>query len=121
MKKYFQIAVFLLMPWLCMAELSGTVTDAVTKEKVQGAIVTIENSFLVAITDAEGKFSFPKLENHSVKIIVSRLGYEFLTREISSPNEPLQIDLQPKSYLTEEVVVTATRASENSPTAFTNV
>jgi len=121
MKKFFETAALLLLPFYCLAELGGTVTDAVTKEKVPGAVVTIENSFLLAITDAQGKFSFPKMENHSVKIVVSRIGYEFLSKEIALPNDQVEIALQPKTYLTEEVVVTATRAAENSPTAFTNV
>src|SRR6266446_3707280 len=104
MKKFIEATAFMLLPWLCcFAGLGGTVTDAVTKEKVQGAVITVENSFLVAITDAQGKFSFPKMGDHSAKITVSHLGYEILSREISLQDENVEISLQPQTYLTEEI------------------
>jgi iron complex outermembrane recepter protein len=121
MKKFIQIVWFAFMPMFGFGQLSGTVTEADTKEKIPGAIVSFENSFLTAVTDAEGKFSFDKIKLQIAKVRVSRLGYETSVQEIPLPNEQIIISLSKRTYLTEEATVTATRASDNSPTAFSNI
>jgi iron complex outermembrane receptor protein len=121
MNRFIQTAWLAFMPWFCFGQFSGIVVDSDTKEKVQGAIVTIENSFLNAVTDADGKFSFDKTKEQSVKVNVTHLGYQTVVQEIQMPNEQLVIALIRKTYMTEETTVTSTRASDNSPTAFTNV
>jgi iron complex outermembrane recepter protein len=121
MKKLIQAAWFALMPLFACAQLSGTVSDAASKEKIQGAVVTIENSFLTAITDAEGKFSFHKIKDSNIILRINRLGYEPIVQEIQLPAEQVNISLVTKTYLTEEATVTATRASDKSPTAFSNI
>ena len=121
MKRFIQTAWLVFMPWFCFAQLSGTVLDADTKEKVQGAVVTIENSFLNAVTDANGKFAFNKIKEQSVKVNITHLGYQTAIEEIQIPNDKFVIALVRKTYMTEEATVTSTRASDKSPTAFTNV
>jgi iron complex outermembrane receptor protein len=121
MKKIIYAAALALMPCFGFAQLSGVVTDSQSQEKVVGAVITIENSFLTAVTDAEGKFSFPKVTGSSVKIHITHVGYEPATQEISVPGADVRVTLTRRTYQTDEVTVTATRAADNSPTAFTNI
>ena len=103
------------------AQLSGTVRDSVTKEAVPAAIVSVENSFLVTTTGREGKFSFTGLKEKSVRIKISHIGFETRIIEAMLPGDKLEIFLSPRTYLSDEVIVTATRAADKSPTAFTTV
>ncbi len=121
MKKNLLLAGIILFSSECFAQLSGTVADATTREKILGAIVTIENSFLVTSTDVDGRFSFPKLKEKSIHLKISHIGFESKSVEATLPHEQLEIFLSPKTYLSDEVVVTATRASDKTPTAFSTV
>jgi iron complex outermembrane receptor protein len=103
------------------AQVSGSVVDASSKEKIPGAVVEIENSFFVSVTDADGKFLFPTLKEKHVHLKVSHLGFELVHAETDVPNTHLEIALTAKTYLSGEAVVTATRASDKSPTAFSTV
>jgi iron complex outermembrane receptor protein len=121
MKKFIYAAAVALMPCFGFAQLSGTVVDTASNETIAGAVITIENSFLTTITDVEGKFSFDNIKQPSVTIRITHLGYEAKTQKIPLPAEKIDIVLNRKTYLTDEVIVTATRASDDSPTAFTNI
>jgi iron complex outermembrane recepter protein len=121
MKKFISSAWLALLPWMGVAQLAGTVADAETKEKIAGAIVAIENSFLNAVTDAEGRFRFEKVPGAAAKVRVSRLGYEAASQDFNLPDTNASVSLTRKTFLTEEATVTATRASDKSPTAFSNI
>lgn len=102
----------------CLAQLSGKVIDASTKEKIPGAVLSVEGTFLVVATDADGNFSFPQLTGKPVRIHISHIGFENMVVEMPLPNVQAEIFLVAKTYLSDEVVVTATRAADKSPTAF---
>jgi iron complex outermembrane receptor protein len=123
MNKLIFMSVFIVMVCrgIVLAQLSGSVTDASTKEIIPGAVVEIENTFLVSVTDAEGKFSFPGLKEKHVRLKISHIGFEMLFGKADLPNENLHFTLTPKTYLSGEAVVTATRASDKSPTTFSSV
>ncbi|MEO8088053.1 MAG: TonB-dependent receptor [Bacteroidota bacterium] len=105
----------------CFAQLSGTITAASSNEKIPGAVISIENSFIVTTTDPEGNFSLPDLKGKIVRLNISHIGFESQNIETPLPNLKMEIVLVTKTYLSEEVVVTATRASDKSPTAFSIV
>ncbi len=56
-------------------DLSGTITDATTKEPVVGAIVTLSPSNSSTRTGSDGKYSFTELDPQDYKIDVSCEGY----------------------------------------------
>lgn len=102
--------------------LSGRVKDASTNEALPSASVVIENLAIATSTNAEGLFSFNKLRKGLALITVSYVGFSTQSQEIALPYEGvLEIALQPESKLVNEVVVSATRASEKTATTFSTI
>lgn len=102
--------------------LSGKVTDSKTGEVLVGASVYTENLGKGAVTDAKGQFVLSKLPDGEVELRVSFLGYDTFRKVISTPySGELEISLVGKEFLTEEFIVSATRASGTTPTTFSTV
>jgi iron complex outermembrane recepter protein len=102
--------------------LSGRVVDAQSGEPLIGASVWTENLGKGAVTDETGKFIISKLPDGEVELRVSYLGFETFRRLVTLPfSGDLEIRLQGKDFLTEEFIVSSTRASGITPTTFTNV
>src|SRR5687767_12743480 len=104
MKKFIFMSGFIILACNGFAQLSGLVIDAFSKEKIPGAVVEIENSFFVSVTDAEGKFSFPGLKEKHVRLKISHIGFEMMHSEADVPNEQLEIALKAKTYMSGEAV-----------------
>ncbi|GMQ30066.1 TonB-dependent receptor [Algoriphagus confluentis] len=102
--------------------IKGKVVDAQSQLPLVGASVWAENAGRGAVTDRDGVFVLSKMPSGNVEIRVSYLGYETLKTSTTLPTQELiEIRLEPKDFLTEEFIVSATRASENTPTTFTTV
>jgi len=113
----------LLLPVLASAQLSisGKVTNA-SGEALPGATITINNPTLSTVADATGKFSFTDLKAGSYILKASYIGYQAISKNISlNKNEVINITLNNGTLTAEEVTVSSTRASKNSPTAYTNL
>jgi uncharacterized protein (TIGR02145 family) len=63
-------------------DLSGIITDAVTKAPIAGAIVTLSPSSASTSTGSDGKYSFTKLDPLEYKIQVTIEGYETNTKNL---------------------------------------
>jgi len=63
--------------------LAGTVTDAVTKAPIEGAIVTLSPSSASTSTGSDGKYSFTKLDPLEYKIQVTIEGYATNTKNLT--------------------------------------
>lgn len=102
--------------------ISGTVTDAHTNEPLAGATVKIKNSFTAKLTDAKGYFAFEKMKHGKYVLQISFLGFETNEIELSVPqNKAVEVKLQRRDILTEEVIVKASRAGIKTPIAYTNI
>ena len=124
MKNLFTALFALLLPVLASAQflVSGKITDQQTGETLPGATVTIQNLAISTMSNAAGKYTFKNIKSGSYTVIVSYLGYKTDQKEITlSANAQLDFALVRSANVTEEVTVSATRASANSPTAFTNL
>ena len=55
--------------------ISGTVLDGVTYLPVQGALVTTTPASISLLTDADGKFSIPKLKEGEVAVNLKKKDY----------------------------------------------
>jgi iron complex outermembrane receptor protein len=123
LKKLFSALSALLLPVLAAAQfiVSGTVTDRKSGGTLPGATITIQNSTQQTVTDAEGKYRF-NLPGGSYIIKASYIGYQSATQTLNLKGSlTLNFALGNNTTLTEEVTVSATRASANSPTAYTNL
>lgn len=87
-----------------------------------GANVVIKETFKGTATNAKGEFKFTKVKPDNYTFIISYLGYQTIEKEVTSENLiNIRFVLIPASILSEEVIVTATRAKENDPVSFTNI
>ncbi len=124
MKKSVLGLIVYLATWSAWAQtnLNGKVVDAKTNLPLIGASVLAELTGRGTVTDEYGQFTLAKLANGSLEIRVSYLGYESKRIGISVPFAgDFEVRLEPKDFLTEEFIVSATRASTNTPTTFLNV
>lgn len=102
--------------------ISGEVRDAKTKTALVGATVQLENQNRGATTDEQGRFELKNVKAGKQILVARFLGYAEQKREVDvSGDVQIDCDLTEGSQLTDEVTVLATRASENSPTAFSNI
>jgi iron complex outermembrane recepter protein len=87
-----------------------------------GASIVIENTFYGVSANSSGNFEFRNLRDGRYKVIASFIGYETTEAEVEIPAQTfLSIDLQPVSVMTGEVLISATRAKEKTPVAYTNL
>jgi len=124
LKNLFTALFALLLPVLASAQfsVSGKITDQQTGEALPGATINLENALFNTITNVNGTYQFKNLKAGNYTIKVSYNGYTTQQKTINlSANAIADFALSTSNTLTEEVTVSATRASNNSPTAFTNL
>lgn len=100
---------------------SGSIKDE-NGAPLAGASVVIENTFKGSVSDAKGMFHIPGLKKGEAILKVSFLGYEPVERKIVlQKDEVVDIQLERKAFLADEVVVIATRAGNTTPVAYSTV
>jgi iron complex outermembrane recepter protein len=92
--------------------LSGTVTDADTKEPLFGTSVVIEGTAVGATTDFDGKFKFTVDRQPPFKVIVSYIGYKKTEVTVTSLGTPLVVALETDRVMLKGVEIVDTRISE---------
>ena len=87
-----------------------------------GASVKVKGSLFSGQTNTQGEFHLKNIRNGDHILQISYLGYESVDKAIAIPaNGMIEIVLSIESYLTDAVIVQATRASANSATSFKNL
>ena len=123
MKRFLLIIALQLITVMSIAQfaLTGNVRD----EKgvvLSGAYVLLENTFNRTTADIKGDFKFMNLRKGKYSVQVTFIGYNNFTREIMiDSSHKIDIGMVPTTFLTEEVLVSASRAGEKSPVAYTNI
>jgi iron complex outermembrane receptor protein len=101
--------------------IKGTVKNEIG-EFLIGANVIIKESQKGAATNSKGEFSFSKITSGDYTFIISYLGFETLERKLTVPfSEELVVVLKRSSIMSDEVIVSATRAGEKTPMAYSNI
>ncbi|SDM16426.1 iron complex outermembrane recepter protein [Daejeonella rubra] len=124
MKKLLFIAAAVLLPFMASAQfsISGKISDKNSGSALIGASVGLENTYSSSRTDASGNYTLKNLKPGNYLVKVSFLGYQTLERSISlNGNISLNLELIQNSLLADEVLVRATRASENSASTYSNI
>ncbi len=93
-------------------EISGTVTDAETKEGIPGANIIIKGKLTGTVTGSNGAFGLTTAVKLPLTIVVSVVGYEKQELEVSDTS-PLSIALSPATEIMNEVVFSASRVEES--------
>lgn len=113
----------LLLPFLAAAQLSlsGKVTDAQTGAPLPGATISINQNSIVS-SDANGNYRTGGIKSGPCSIRVTYIGYQTIVQNVVlKADTVINFLLSSGSIMTDEVTVNGTRASENSPIAFTNL
>lgn len=124
MKNLFTALFALLLPVLASAQfsISGKVTDHETGEVLPGAIITLDNGASNTVSNLKGLFIFKNLKTGTYTLKINYNGYLTDEKKIDlTTNTTVDFALLHSNVMTEEVTVSATRAANNSPTAFTNI
>ncbi|WP_224751001.1 TonB-dependent receptor [Mucilaginibacter pankratovii] len=123
MKNLFAALFALLLPVLASAQfsISGKITNQ-AGEALPGATVTLVKPAQSTQADVNGNYSLGTFPEGSYLLKASYVGYQTLAKVVTAQvNQPVNFVLSRSTFSAEEVVVTATRAGRNSPTAFTNL
>ncbi|WP_309335740.1 TonB-dependent receptor [Mucilaginibacter sp.] len=124
MKNLFSALFALLLPVMAAAQfsVSGKVTDQQTGEALPGATISLSSPAISTIADANGEYHFNNLKSGAYSLKVSFIGYRAITKTVLLNADAVSdFALKPGTLFTEAVTVSATRATQNSPTAFTDL
>lgn len=91
--------------------ISGTVTNASSKENVPAVSVVVKGTSQGTYTNPDGGFSL-KVAKLPVTLVFSSIGYETQELSVSSASAPIKVDFKVNNALGQEVVVAATRAPQ---------
>lgn len=124
MKKTIALMAIVWLPlWLlAQNDIRISVKDVNTNESLIGASVQLKNSSLNGQTNTKGEFRLTNLESGTYTVMVSYLGYRNVTKEFSVPGDAsIDVLMDPATFLADEVVVQATRASAKAATTYKNL
>jgi len=99
----------------------GRVTDT-GGNVLPGTGITIKNTFLGVHSGIDGTYSFKGLNNGKYTLRFSFLGYETQELDLELYGDAiLDVILSPRAFITDEVIVSGTRAGNFSPLAYTTI
>lgn len=93
--------------------ISGTVTDADTKETLVGVNILVKGKVIGTITDLSGKYTLNVNQEPPFILIFSMVGFTSQEVEITANQSTVDIQLAETVILGQEVVVSASRVEEN--------
>ena len=121
MKKLLLIALF---AWNTSTFAQNSILGTVKGDEgaLPGATVQIENTFRAMVSDADGKFAFDNVKNGEYTLLINFMGYEPLKKVVTVPSTgTINISLKTKTFLTNEVLITSTRADKKSAMTYTEL
>lgn len=103
-------------------DLTVKVSDENGANPLVGASLKINGTRHVVQTDRMGLASLTNLKSGSYELLITFIGFEPFLKTIELVDDQhLEVQLRPAVFLTEEVIVRATRATENSATTYRNL
>ena len=94
--------------------ISGTVTDAETKETLVGVNIIVKGKVIGTITDLSGKFNLNVNQEPPFTLVFSMVGFTSKEVEITGGMSSLNVELREASIMGQEVVISASRVEELS-------
>ena len=108
------------MAGFAQLKLSGTVKG--NGNPLPGASVIIVDSYYGVSTSGEGTFEFKNLKKGEYTVQFSFIGYATKLLKVNlESDKQITVNLEPNVILTDEVLVSATRADQKTPMAFNNI
>jgi iron complex outermembrane recepter protein len=101
--------------------LKGTVTDG-ENGPLTGAHVQLKNTYYQTVTDNQGNFIFSGIQKGNYELQISFIGFETFHESIGiSGDLKINTVLKESAVITDAVIVSAVRASQNTPTTFATI
>jgi iron complex outermembrane recepter protein len=96
-----------------LVEISGQVTDQVSKEGLEGVSVRIKGAVSGTVTNGSGNFVLRTRLKFPFTLVFSSVGFQEQEFEVKGTSTKLNISMVTQTMLGKEVVVTASRVAEN--------
>lgn len=117
------ILLLLLLPLIALAQqtasINGYITDAQTGETLIAANIALKDTPQGTTTNTSGYYSLPNIEAGSYTLLVTYVGYQQFELDITleeNENRRLDIELIPKEYQLDQVVVQSEGEQEEQST-----
>jgi iron complex outermembrane recepter protein len=94
-------------------KITGTITDAATKEPLIGVSVQVKGKVIGTITDTKGGFALNTNTPTPFNLVITSIGYETQEVSVTNSNTTLKVALVEQSVMGQEVVVAASRIEES--------
>ena len=94
-------------------EISGVVTDSEKNDLLSGVSINIKGTVTGTVTNSEGAFVLKTKQKLPFTLVFTSIGFAAQEVEVSSLGVKLKVALATQTVLGNEVVVTASRISEN--------
>ncbi len=124
-KKMKKLGFLLLLQYLSVLAFGQYSLKGIVKgngEPLAGANTVIEGTFMGTSTKSDGTFEFRNLKKGSYTLNVSFIGFQDKEVQVElNENKNIEINLEQEAILTDEVLISATRAKSKTPMAYTNV
>lgn len=123
MKQAFYLLAFVFIHQWADAQFSitGSVRDG-EGNVLTGANVMLRNTYRGTVTDRDGSFSLSGLKAGAYTVRISYVGFQAAEEKVRlDQDKHMEFILQPSEILGEEVVVSAVRATQQTPTTFSVV
>ena len=91
-------------------------------EDLAGASVLLTQNLYGVSTDGDGNFEFKNLKKGNYTLKVSFIGFETQELQVKlESDKQIKVELQPDVVMTDEILVSATRAGNKTPVAYSTV
>ena len=109
------------LPAWAQFSISGRISE-IGSGPLPGAAITVEGTYKGTLADANGSYRLSDLKPGTYQLRISLLGFQPLVQEIAvDGDETADFTLQKSEIVMDEVVVSATRASQKSAIAYNDV
>ncbi|SFT50359.1 TonB-dependent Receptor Plug Domain [Algoriphagus locisalis] len=92
---------------------SGTVSDADTKETLVGVNILVKGKVIGTISDLDGAYSLNVNQDPPLTLVFSMVGYNTQEIEVTTAQSTVNVQLVESAILGQEVVVSASRVEES--------
>ncbi|MFO7863409.1 MAG: TonB-dependent receptor, partial [Salinivirgaceae bacterium] len=101
--------------------INGVVTNK-QKEPLSGATIYLQPGNHETVSNEDGQFVFRNLKTGTYLLKVSYIGYKFQEKTIVlDGNKTMNVVLEKQVFQTKEVTISSTRATDKTPTSYTNI
>jgi iron complex outermembrane receptor protein len=115
---------FILMPTFVFSQItiSGKITNKNTNESLVGAHIIVKETSFATVSNGDGFYKIKSLKTGNYTLEISYIGYKTISKKINfTKASTCNFEMEVNTYMTDEVLIVATKVPENSPTTFKNL